>query len=310
MMDAEERDLLTKSIRQLCSTRSGGDLDAGLGDLGWSDALEADLRTAVTALFEAQGELGVTSGALHLVLAGPLGRTGSVVVLPRLGRWAAPGADGGFDGLVLGDVSEVSHLTVITDRGADVAVNPAHVELTLVAGMDPALGLVRVQGGLPSPLATPDQPARWADAVAAGQLALAHELIGATAAMLEQARTHAVDRIQFGVPIASFQAVRHKLADSYVALEGTRAAVGAAWDDGSPLAAGMAKAIAGRAARLVAKHCQQVLAGIGFTDEHEFHTYFRRVLLLDALLGDARSLTKAQGAELLRTRQLPAMLPL
>jgi alkylation response protein AidB-like acyl-CoA dehydrogenase len=83
-----------------------------------------------------------------------------------------------------------------------------------------------------------------------------------------------------------------------------------AWEDGTPVAAAMAKAIAGRAARLVAKHCQQVLAGIGFTDEHEFHTYFRRVLLLDALLGDARSLTKAQGAELLRTRELPGMLPL
>jgi alkylation response protein AidB-like acyl-CoA dehydrogenase len=72
----------------------------------------------------------------------------------------------------------------------------------------------------------------------------------------------------------------------------------------------MAKAVAGRSAHLVAKHCQQVLAGIGFTAEHPLHRYVRRVRLLDGLLGDARTLTRALGEELLRTRALPPLLPL
>ena len=58
------------------------------------------------------------------------------------------------------------------------------------------------------------------------------------------------------------------------------------------------------------RSCQQVLAGIGFTAEHPFHRYLRRVLVLDGLLGDTRSLTKALGEEMLRTRQLPPILRL
>ena len=69
-----------------------------------------------------------------------------------------------------------------------------------------------------------------------------------------------------------------------------------------PLTAALAKAIAGRSARTVARHSQQVLAGIGFTTEHPLHHYVRRVLLLDHLLGDARSLTTTLGDALLRDR--------
>ena len=72
----------------------------------------------------------------------------------------------------------------------------------------------------------------------------------------------------------------------------------------------MAKAVAGREARTAARHCQQVLAGIGFTTEHPFHLYFRRVLVLDALFGTSRTLTRALGDDLLATRQLPPLLPL
>ena len=76
------------------------------------------------------------------------------------------------------------------------------------------------------------------------------------------------------------------------------------------LAAAAAKAIAGQNARAVAGHAQQVLAGIGFTTEHPLHRYVRRVLVLDALLGDSRSLTQTMGAELLATEQLPPLVPL
>jgi alkylation response protein AidB-like acyl-CoA dehydrogenase len=84
----------------------------------------------------------------------------------------------------------------------------------------------------------------------------------------------------------------------------------AAWQDTSPVTAAMAKALAGRGARTSARHCQQVLAGIGFTLEHPFHRFFRRTLVLDELFGSASTLTTALGADLLRTRRMPPVLPL
>ena len=167
------------------------------------------------------------------------------------------------------------------------------------AGLDPRLGLVAASGEVAS-----------GDALAAGQRALAHELVGASRAMLDLAREHALDRIQFGVPIASFQAVRHRLAESLVAIESAAGLVDAAWEQQDQLSAAIAKAVAGRSAHTVARHCQQVLAGIGFTAEHPLHLYVRRTRLLDALLGDARTLTRQLGEQLLATRELPPLLPL
>ncbi|HUR76967.1 MAG TPA: acyl-CoA dehydrogenase family protein [Acidimicrobiales bacterium] len=164
------------------------------------------------------------------------------------------------------------------------------------SGLDRAVSLVDVGGP--------------AYAVAVGRLALAHELVGAARAMLELARVHALERVQFGGPIARFQAVRHRLAESLVAIEAASDAADAAWDDGSPLAASVAKAISGRNAGVVARHCQQVLAGVGFTIEHPFHNYLRRVITLDHLLGDSKTLTREIGQQLLTARRLPAMLPL
>jgi alkylation response protein AidB-like acyl-CoA dehydrogenase len=53
-----------------------------------------------------------------------------------------------------------------------------------------------------------------------------------------------------------------------------------------------------------------VLAGIGFTTEHPFHRYLRRVLVLDQLFGSARSLTKDLGESIVASRRLPYLLPL
>ena len=88
------------------------------------------------------------------------------------------------------------------------------------------------------------------------------------------------------------------------------AAATSIWDDPTPLGSAVAKALAGRSARTVARHCQQVLAGIGFTTEHDLHLYVRRVLVLDRVLGDARSLTRRLGEQLLADRSVPAILPL
>ena len=128
--------------------------------------------------------------------------------------------------------------------------------------------------------------------------------------MLDLACEHARGRIQFDRPIASFQAVRHRLAETLVAVSMAEAMLDAAWLDPTGGLAAMAKAVAGRQARTAARHCQQVLAGIGFTVEHPFHRYVRRALVLDALLGTAASLTTSLGAELIDSRRLPPLLPL
>ena len=141
-------------------------------------------------------------------------------------------------------------------------------------------------------------------------LALCAEVLEPGLTMLELARSHALERVQFGVPISSFQAVRHRLADSLVAVESASALLGAAWEDATPPTASMAKAYAGRSARSVAGHAQQVLAGMGFTAEHRFGGYLRRVMVLEQLFGSSSGLTRQLGAELLAQRSVPALFPL
>ena len=143
--------------------------------------------------------------------------------------------------------------------------------------------------------------------LAAGRRALGWWLVGTSRAMLTLARQHASDRVQFGRPVASFQAVRHRLAETLVAIEGAEATLGATTDDFGSL---LAKAAAGQAALTAAKHCQQVLGGIGFTAEHELHRHVKRALLLDGLLGSARELTREAGARLRAEGSAPRLVHL
>ncbi|MCV7261079.1 acyl-CoA dehydrogenase family protein [Mycobacterium shimoidei] len=137
--------------------------------------------------------------------------------------------------------------------------------------------------------------------LAAGRHALAWWLLGSGRAMLSLARRHALERTQFGRPIASFQAIRHRLAETLVALEGAEATLLAAAAEPDDLSFLLAKAAAGQAALTAARHCQQVLGGIGFTAEHQLHRYVKRALVLDGMLGSARELTREAGA-LLRSK--------
>jgi alkylation response protein AidB-like acyl-CoA dehydrogenase len=138
-------------------------------------------------------------------------------------------------------------------------------------------------------------------ALSEGRRALGWWLVGSSRAMLSLARQHALDRVQFGRSISTFQAVRHRLAETLVAIEGAEATLHAAADiPGKPdsLASLLAKAAAGQAALTTARHCQQVLGGIGFTAEHQLHHHVKRTLVLDGLLGSTRELTREAGAAL------------
>ena len=130
------------------------------------------------------------------------------------------------------------------------------------------------------------------------QLALAGVLTAAesTGAMdrdFELALRYAKDRIAFGRPIGSFQAVKHQLADTSLVLEMCKAAVVAAatslgeGDDHGLQAAGMAKALVSESAVELAQNCFQIFGGIGFTWEHDQHLFLRRVTTDAAFYGDA-----------------------
>ena len=319
MIDESELEVFGEGLRHAAATCSGGALDDALEVLGWRDALAADRRAAVSILFEMLGRADATCSALDVVVADALGISfdATVAVLPALGSCEPPGRLGGETVAVRGSgstdflrgggalivaTSSAGEVALAVDRG-DLAVAP-------VEGLDPEMGLVEVTARVSADGALVCRPGAWEHAVAAGRLALSHQLVGASRAMLELASDHARDRVQFGRPIGAFQAVRHRLADCLVAVEGADAALSSAWDEGSALTAALAKAIAGQAARTVGRHCQQVLAGMGFTGEHPFHHYLRRTILLDQVLGDSRSLLREVGNALIQTKSLPSLRPL
>jgi len=324
-MEATERVLFEGSVRHATSNADGAALDDAMEELGWRDALQADRAAAVSVLFECQGVTTTDSAALDWLLAGALGAPTdrTAVVLPSLRETSAPGRlDGGrclVRGLASAALDRCDRVLVVIEGadgadGADgatvVGVEARQLERRRVHGLDQSLGLFEVAGEFELTVVASSRSTDWPSTLALGQLALGHQLVGSGRTMLEQARTHALERTQFGRPIGSFQAVRHRLAESLVALEAAAALLDAAWDDPSPVTAAMAKAFAGRSARTVARHCQQVLAGIGFTTEHPLHRSVRRTIVLDQLLGAGSVLTRTLGADILSSAALPAAFPL
>jgi alkylation response protein AidB-like acyl-CoA dehydrogenase len=129
-----------------------------------------------------------------------------------------------------------------------------------------------------------------ADRAAMGTAAL---LLGIAERLITMAAQYARERVQFGKPIGSFQAVKHHLANALVRLEFARPAVyRAAWsldrchrDAGRD--ASMAKALASEAATLAATTALQVHGAIGYTWEHDLHLWMKRAWALAAAWGDA-----------------------
>src|SRR5258708_3292722 len=123
---------------------------------------------------------------------------------------------------------------------------------------------------------------------------IAFEQIGGAEACLTMGKNYALDRYAFGRPIASFQAIKHRLADMYVSLELGRAhSYYAAWaiSHDAPelaIAAAAARVAAIDAYYLNAKENIQIHGGMGFTWEMDCHLYYRRAKMLALLLGSAR----------------------
>ena len=119
------------------------------------------------------------------------------------------------------------------------------------------------------------------------------EMLGSASRALEITVQYAKDRVQFGRPIGSFQAIKHRCADMLVDVEGMRsAAYYAAWavgarDPDAHAAASVAKVWCSDAAERVMASALQVHGGIGFTWEHDMHLYLKRSQLDWVSFGDA-----------------------
>jgi len=303
-MDAAERALLEDSIGSaLCDARANA--DAVLAELGWYEMLDTAPRDAIEVVFDALGRTNASAAVLDDVLASALGftpRPDLAVLLPRFGTWQPPNGVG----LATSRVVTARELLVMGNDGGAL-VPASSLQVRAIGGVDPDAGWHEVR--VHHEHVTIDA-GRWDSALALGRRALAQQMAGATRAMLDLARVHALARVQFGRPIARFQAVRHRLADTLVAIEALDATLAAAGDEPNGLTAALAKAAAGRAARTVAAHCQQVLAGIGFTTDHPFHRFLKRTTMLDGVLGSADDIVFDVGRQLLADRHVPTLIEL
>jgi alkylation response protein AidB-like acyl-CoA dehydrogenase len=123
-------------------------------------------------------------------------------------------------------------------------------------------------------------------------VALAAEQAGGAQKVLEMAVEYAKARIQFGRPIGSFQAIKHKCADMVLDVESARSAAyyaglaAAAGDEELPILAALAKSCCSEAYSRAAAENIQVHGGIGFTWEHPAHLYFKRAKSSELIFGD------------------------
>ncbi len=221
------------------------------------------------------------------------------LVTVQAGAGESPTLTGTVQRVVDGSVADD---LLVAAQGADgvalyvVDATGPGVERTVLATMD----LTRPQATIgftdaPARLvAGADEAQRVIDhALQVGSVLLAVEQVGAAQHLLDLAVEYAKSRLQFGRPIGSFQAVKHRLADRLVDVEHARsAAYHAVWalSDGSDdpaLAASIAQAVASEAFTKVATDTIQTLGGIGFTWEHQAHLYFKRAVTDAALLGSA-----------------------
>ena len=122
---------------------------------------------------------------------------------------------------------------------------------------------------------------------------LSNEMVGGAQQCLDMSVEYAKVRVQFGRPIGSFQAIKHKCADMLLEVESAKsAAYYASWsaaedNDELPVVASLAKAYCSDAYFHAAAETIQIHGGIGFTWEHDAHLYFKRAKSSEILLGDA-----------------------
>ncbi|MDT7536948.1 MAG: hypothetical protein QOI82_533 [Actinomycetota bacterium] len=205
--------------------------------------------------------------------------------------------------LLSGTVGQVADaaaagLLLVTAGDTLYAVDAAIADIQPVDALDPTRPLARVVlDGTHGRAVGPS-----AYAIDLLHVALAAESVGAARAALEMTVGYLKVREQFGRPLGSFQALRHRVADLTVELEAATSTVWyaarAAADNAAdlPVVAPLAKAVAQDAFTHIAGEVIQLHGGIGFTWEHDAHLYFKRAWTTALLHGDTRTLRRTAFA--------------
>jgi alkylation response protein AidB-like acyl-CoA dehydrogenase len=250
---------------------------------------------ATTALLSAgDTELlaGLAAGTVTAALAVPFPAAPQQPPRPTV-RVVGPGPGGGYR--LSGTVTEVADalpagVLLVPADGVPFglyAVRASDLGMTPVVSLDMTRQLADV--------ALADAPARRiaaaaaaeravAAALAAGAAMLAAEQLGLAERCLELTVGYLKERRQFGRPVGSFQALKHRVADLWVGITQARAAARyaadclAAADADAPVAVALATAACSEVATLAAQECVQLHGGIGFTWEHPAHLYLKRAM--------------------------------
>jgi alkylation response protein AidB-like acyl-CoA dehydrogenase len=164
---------------------------------------------------------------------------------------------------------------------------------TPVDAMDPTRPLARLE---PQETSAIGADPGLADTAA---ILVAAEQVGAAARCLELTVEYAKDRVQFGRPIGSFQALKHRMADLYVAVQSARAVVNEAVAAPSSTSAALARFSASEAFSKVAAEAVQIHGGIAITWEHDIQLYFKRAHGSAQLLGPPREHLRRLESEVL-----------
>ncbi|MGQ4403163.1 acyl-CoA dehydrogenase family protein [Streptomyces hayashii] len=274
----EDQRLLRRSVRETVAKVRGrpeGQQWDTYVRLGWLEAPPLELALIL-------GELGYAADPTPFLAT-------ATWFAPLAGRLPKGSGTGVFDGAgryVL-DADRADEVALLTAAGVTV-VPGAELAAQRVAVLDPHLHV----GHLDARDLTPGVP----DLALMG---LAATCVGACRRILDLVLDHVKRRVQFGRPLGSFQAVKHKAADMHVAVERARAlthfsALTIAEDDPRRAdAAHMAKAAAGECQRLVFRHGLQLSGAMGFTWENDLQYHLKRAQACDLLLGTAAVHRKA-----------------
>ncbi|OBJ12758.1 acyl-CoA dehydrogenase [Mycobacterium colombiense] len=314
---SEERELLRETVAALVAKHAGpAAVRAAMeSDRGYDDSLWRLLCEQV--------------GAAALVIPEELGGAGgeladAAAVLQELGRALVPSpllgttlAELALLSAAEPDAATLETLAEGTSIGAlvldaDYVVNGDVADVVLavedgkvsrwtrfgaepVSTMDPTRRLARLTAQETESIGTDPGLADTAAVL------LAAEQIGAAERCLELTVEYAKDRVQFGRPIGSFQALKHRMADLYVTVAAAKTVVADACDDPTPTNAAAARLAATEALNTVAAEGIQLHGGIAITWEHDMHLYFKRAHGSAHLLASSQELLRRLESEVLKT---------
>ncbi|MFK8047655.1 MAG: acyl-CoA dehydrogenase family protein [Halioglobus sp.] len=210
-----------------------------------------------------------------------------------------------------GDIADFAVVAARGDKGDCqlflIDLGDSQVQIESLGSIDPSRSLAKItfDGATAKRMGSAEQH-DLSDLLDKAAVLYAYEQIGGGQAAMDLGMSYTKQRYAFGRPIASFQAIKHKFADMFVALELARSnAYYGAWALSSdapdlPLAAATARVSASDAYYLISKENIQAHGGMGFTWEFDCHLYYRRAQLLSSIIGAQPQWKDAIATRLMR----------